>query len=168
MKYSLSSKALQRQKQTQLAMIRLLKRRRGGFKPSGFEIGRVDVAIPDLDSSFHGYMIASIADIHLDEWFNARRFEEVINLINRQQPDLVAIIGDLFSYEVDGLSQQMATSLNKLQPKDASGPALDGYHCQTNSLAKIFHYRGDPLSEDMLLGLGGGSKRLLTVKCPKT
>jgi hypothetical protein len=47
-------------------------------------------------------------------------------------------------------------------------PALDGYHCQTNSLAKIFHYRGHPLSEDVLLGLGAGSKRLLTVKCPKT
>jgi hypothetical protein len=35
-------------------------------------------------------------------------------------------------------------------------PALDGYHCQTNSLAKIFHYHGHSLSEDMLLGLGAG------------
>ncbi len=35
-------------------------------------------------------------------------------------------------------------------------PALDGYHCQTNSLAKIFHFYGHPLSEDMLLGLGAG------------
>ena len=34
--------------------------------------------------------------------------------------------------------------------------ALDGYHCQTNSLAKIFHYYNYPLSEDMLLGLGAG------------
>jgi len=35
-------------------------------------------------------------------------------------------------------------------------PALDGYHCQTNALAKIFHHNGHPLSEDMLLGLGSG------------
>jgi len=35
-------------------------------------------------------------------------------------------------------------------------PALDGYHCQTNSLAKIFHYHCHPLSEDMILGLGAG------------
>ena len=34
--------------------------------------------------------------------------------------------------------------------------ALDGYHCQTNSLAKIYHYHHHPLSEDMLLGLGSG------------
>ena len=35
-------------------------------------------------------------------------------------------------------------------------PSLDGYHCQTNSLAKIFHYYNHPLSEDMILGLGAG------------
>lgn len=35
-------------------------------------------------------------------------------------------------------------------------PALDGYHCQSNSLAKIYHHYGYPLSEDMLLGLGAG------------
>lgn len=35
-------------------------------------------------------------------------------------------------------------------------PAIDGYHCQTNALAKIFHYYGHPLSEDMILGLGAG------------
>lgn len=35
-------------------------------------------------------------------------------------------------------------------------PALDGHHCQTNSLAKIFYYHGCPLSEAMLLGLGAG------------
>lgn len=34
-------------------------------------------------------------------------------------------------------------------------PALDGYHCQTNSLEKIFH-NTLPLTEDMLLGLGSG------------
>ncbi len=35
-------------------------------------------------------------------------------------------------------------------------PAIDGYHCVTNSLAKIFYYAGHPLSEEMLLGLGAG------------
>jgi predicted MPP superfamily phosphohydrolase len=128
MKYSRPLKALQRRHRRQQAMIRLLKKiRRGGFEPSVFEIGHVEVAIPDLDPAFRGYRIASIADIHLDEWLNARRFEEVIDLINRQQPDLVAIIGDLFSYEVDELSQQMVASLNKLRPKDASVAVLGNH-----------------------------------------
>jgi len=35
-------------------------------------------------------------------------------------------------------------------------PALDGYHCQSNSLAKIYHFNNCSLSEDMLLGIGAG------------
>lgn len=35
-------------------------------------------------------------------------------------------------------------------------PALNGCHCQTNSLAKLYHYHGYPLSEEMLFGLGAG------------
>jgi hypothetical protein len=38
----------------------------------------------------------------------------------------------------------------------ANCPSLDGYHCQTSSLAKIFHFHNHPLSEEMLLGLGSG------------
>ena len=34
--------------------------------------------------------------------------------------------------------------------------ALDGCHCVTNSLAKMFHHAGHPVSEEMLLGLGAG------------
>ncbi len=128
MKHSRPLKYLQRQHRRQLSVIRLLKKmRRGGFEPSSFEIGRVEVVIPDLEPSFHGYQIATIADIHLDEWLNALRFEEAITLINMQRPDLVTIVGDLFSYEVDGLSQQMIASLNKLRPKDASVAVLGNH-----------------------------------------
>lgn len=33
---------------------------------------------------------------------------------------------------------------------------LDGYHCQTNSFAKVYYFNNARLSEDMLLGLGSG------------
>jgi len=35
-------------------------------------------------------------------------------------------------------------------------PALDGCHCVTTSLMKIYRHAGHPLSEEMLLGLGAG------------
>jgi hypothetical protein len=47
------------------------------------------------------------------------------------------------------------TQATDIMPFD-NCPALDGYHCQTNALAKIFHFHNLPLSEDMLLGLGAG------------
>ncbi|MBM3210719.1 DUF4872 domain-containing protein [Candidatus Poribacteria bacterium] len=45
--------------------------------------------------------------------------------------------------------------INGIKPYD-NCLALDGYHCQTNSLAKMFHHYNCPLSEDMLFGLGAG------------
>jgi hypothetical protein len=33
-------------------------------------------------------------------------------------------------------------------------PALTGYHCWSNSLAKIYHHYDLPLAEEMLFGLG--------------
>ncbi|HVQ00848.1 MAG TPA: BtrH N-terminal domain-containing protein [Candidatus Thermoplasmatota archaeon] len=45
--------------------------------------------------------------------------------------------------------------MNEITPF-ANCPALDGYHCQTSSLAKIYHFYRCPLSEDMILGLGAG------------
>jgi 2-keto-3-deoxy-galactonokinase len=34
--------------------------------------------------------------------------------------------------------------------------ALDGCHCISSSLARIFHHAGHALSEEMILGLGAG------------
>jgi len=45
--------------------------------------------------------------------------------------------------------------LIQLKPFD-NFKALDGYHCQTNSFAKIYDFYNSPLSEDMLLGIGSG------------
>jgi predicted MPP superfamily phosphohydrolase len=128
MRYSGALKAAQRRRRRQLAVVRLLKKmHRGRFEPRIFEIGHVQVPIPDLDPAFYAYRIAGIADIHLDEWLNAQRFDEVIALINEQDPDLVAIVGDLFSYEVDGMSQQMVASLTKLRPKDCAVAVLGNH-----------------------------------------
>lgn len=45
--------------------------------------------------------------------------------------------------------------MNKLEPFQ-NFKALDGYHCQSNSLAKIYAFHNYPLSEEMLFGLGAG------------
>jgi hypothetical protein len=97
------------------------------FEPSAFQIERVSVTIPDLADAFNEYKVASIADIHLGQWINHARFDGVIGLINQQHPDLVAIIGDLFSYEVDQLSEEMVRSLSKLRPKDVSVAVLGNH-----------------------------------------
>lgn len=41
-------------------------------------------------------------------------------------------------------------------PPFSNCPALDGSHCETASLAKIYQAYGHPLSEEMLFGVGAG------------
>jgi uncharacterized protein len=115
-------------KDLQMAMTALSDKLGGdGFEPSVFQIEQVSVTIPDLDPAFEGYRIASIADIHLGQWLNPKRLDGVIGMINQQHPDLIAIIGDLFSYEVDRYSTDTVALFTKLNPKDVSVAVLGNH-----------------------------------------
>jgi predicted MPP superfamily phosphohydrolase len=98
-----------------------------GFEPSVFQIEDVSVTIPNLDPGFNGYKIASIADIHVGQWLNPKRLDGVVGMINQQHPDLIAIIGDLFSYEIDRYSTETIASFKKLNPKDVSVAVLGNH-----------------------------------------
>ncbi len=52
------------------------------------------IAIRDLPDAFHGFRIAQISDIHLDEFTEPWFLERVIRHVNDLKPDLVLITGD--------------------------------------------------------------------------
>jgi len=52
------------------------------------------IRISNLPSSFHGFRIAQLSDIHLDEFTEPFFLEHVVNRINKLSPDLVLVTGD--------------------------------------------------------------------------
>jgi uncharacterized protein len=62
------------------------------------------IQFKDLPDSFNGIKIIQISDIHIGTYYkNEKRFEEVVNLVNKQNPDFIFFTGDLinnFSEEV--------------------------------------------------------------------
>jgi len=50
------------------------------------------VPMPQLHTAFYGYRIVHISDLHLGQWLTGERLKGVVDLINRQSPDLVAIL----------------------------------------------------------------------------
>ncbi len=115
-------------RKVQLAMRTLSDRTVGDvFKRGVFEVEHVAVAIPGLDPSFDGYRVACMADIHLGQWLTVTRFEGVIDLVNAQSPDLVALTGDFFSYEVDQLADDMVRALTALSPVDGCVAVLGNH-----------------------------------------
>ncbi|HEX7467392.1 MAG TPA: metallophosphoesterase [Methanobacterium sp.] len=97
------------------------------FDARDFEIVDLKVSIPDLDPVFNDYRIAHISDIHLGQWISAKRIEGVVNLVNKQKPDLVAITGDSVSYVVNEPVLDMLRFLKNLKPKDVTLAVLGNH-----------------------------------------
>ena len=97
------------------------------FDARDFEIVPVTVNIKDLDPEFNNYKIAHISDIHLGQWISAKRIEGVVNLVNKQKPDLVAITGDSVSYVVNEPILDMLRHLKNLKPNDATLAVLGNH-----------------------------------------
>ncbi len=67
------------------------------IEPKWVAVERVTLELPRLAPSFDGYRIVQISDIHMDSWMTPERFGYVVDLVNEQDPDLVAITGDFVS-----------------------------------------------------------------------
>jgi uncharacterized protein len=73
-------------------------------EPYWVAVERVTLTLPRLASPFDGYRIVHISDFHLDGWMTPGRLERVVDLVNEQKPDLVAITGDFVAVSVDYIS----------------------------------------------------------------
>jgi len=97
------------------------------FDSCSFELVPIDIIIPQLPPVFEGLTIAHISDIHLGQWISPQRLKGVIELVNRQEPDIVAITGDFVSYAIDHVVEDLNDSLKMLSPKEISLAVLGNH-----------------------------------------
>jgi uncharacterized protein len=71
-------------------------------------VRRVPIALPGLDPALDGLRIVTFSDGHLSSLYGGRRFERLVETINAQRPDVVAIVGDLVDGEVADLREEVA------------------------------------------------------------
>ncbi|MGY1686129.1 metallophosphoesterase [Geodermatophilus sp. SYSU D00867] len=71
-------------------------------------VRRVPVTLPRLDPALDGLRIVTFSDGHLSATYGGRRFERLVEIVNSQRPDVVAIVGDLVDGEVDELREEVA------------------------------------------------------------
>ena len=62
------------------------------------DIVRRTIAIDDLPTPFHGYTIAQLSDIHLDEYTEPYFLERVVRQVNSLNPDLALLTGDFVTH----------------------------------------------------------------------
>jgi predicted MPP superfamily phosphohydrolase len=78
------------------------------FANSSPVVRRVPVRIAGLDPALDGLRIVTFSDGHLSATYGGRRFERLVELVNEQRPDVVAIVGDLVDGDVRELREEAA------------------------------------------------------------
>ncbi|MFF0723455.1 metallophosphoesterase [Streptomyces sp. NPDC004134] len=82
-------------------------------------VKNVTVPLTKLPASAHGYRIAVVSDIHLGPVLGRGHTQRIVDTINAQRPDLVAVVGDLVDGSVDHLGTA-AEPLGQLDARDGS------------------------------------------------
>ncbi|PXX25882.1 metallophosphoesterase [Arenibacter sp. ARW7G5Y1] len=68
-----------------------------------FKVLKYDLEFDDLPSSFEGYQITQISDVHSGSFDNREKIEYAIDLINRQKSDVLLFTGDM----VNNMAEEM-------------------------------------------------------------
>jgi uncharacterized protein len=68
----------------------------------------VPITLRGLDPALDGFRIVTFSDGHLSPTYGGRRFARLVELVNAQRPDAVAIVGDPVDGEVDELRDDVA------------------------------------------------------------
>lgn len=69
----------------------------------GPSVRRVRVPLAKLPRAAHGFRIAVVSDVHLGPVLGRAHTQRIVDTVNRTQPDLIAIVGDLVDGDVHDL-----------------------------------------------------------------
>ncbi|MBT2480282.1 metallophosphoesterase [Streptomyces sp. ISL-94] len=85
----------------------------------GPSVRRVHVPLAKLPRAAHGLRIAVVSDIHLGPVLGRAHTQRIVDTVNRTQPDLIAIVGDLVDGNVHDLGPA-AEPLRRLSARHGS------------------------------------------------
>ncbi len=87
-------------------------------EPDWIEVTSIPLALPRLSPEFSGYRLVQVSDFHMGGWMDLQRLEEIVEMVNRLKPDLVAITGDFVTHRPSRHAGDMVPSLKKLAAPD--------------------------------------------------
>lgn len=85
----------------------------------GPTVKRVKVPLAKLPRGAHGFRIAVVSDVHLGPVLGRAHTLRIVDAVNRTQPDVIAIVGDLVDGNVDDLGHA-AEPLRELRARHGS------------------------------------------------
>lgn len=123
-------------------------------------VRRVPITLAGLDPALAGYRIVTFSDGHLSATYGGRRFERLVEMVNAQSPDAIAVVGDLVDGEVSELRGD-AAPLADLVSRDGAYFVTGNHEYFVDTDAWLTHLDGLGLqvlrNERVSLRRGGGA-----------
>lgn len=105
-----------------------------GVEAFWVELVEIDLTLPRLAAAFDGYRIAQFSDIHMGSGVTAAYLAEVVELVNAQQPDFIAITGDFVTLgAVAPVAPGLIAGLGALRAADGVGGVLGNHDHWANT-----------------------------------
>ncbi|MCQ0110362.1 metallophosphoesterase [Zhouia amylolytica] len=91
-----------------------------------FRVLRYELEFDDLPDAFDGYQITQISDIHSGSFDNKEKIEYAIDLINKQESDVILFTGDMVNNKASEMIP-WKESFSKLEAKDGKYSVLGNH-----------------------------------------
>jgi uncharacterized protein len=96
-------------------------------EPGWLAIENIHLKLSRLSPKFGGLRVAQISDIHMDAWMTRQRLSQVVEVINAQKPDVVAITGDFVTNQPEKWEDDLVSALQNLEPREVSVAVLGNH-----------------------------------------
>ncbi|MEV6951814.1 metallophosphoesterase [Streptomyces sp. NPDC051183] len=106
----------------------------------GPRVKRVQVPLAKLPRAAHGFRIAVVSDVHLGPVLGRAHAQRIVDTVNRTQPDLIAIVGDLVDGSVPDLGPA-AEPLRMLRARHGSYFVTGNHEYFSGAQAWVDHVR---------------------------
>ncbi|MDD3653479.1 MAG: metallophosphoesterase [Desulfotomaculaceae bacterium] len=98
------------------------------------EVRKLSVSLSMLPRSYAGLRIALFSDVHLSIFYSPKRLSGVVELINREHPDIICFTGDfLNAYAGTGMLLEAAPILRKLKAPSGKFAVLGNHDCRAGT-----------------------------------
>ena len=97
------------------------------IEPNWIQIVPIDLTIPNLSPVFNEFKIVQISDLHTSRFMPKKRLERIIRLVNQQNPNAIAITGDIVTKRTNFNAKKLERNLSKLISKDGTFSVLGNH-----------------------------------------
>ncbi|MGY1616191.1 metallophosphoesterase [Geodermatophilus sp. SYSU D00691] len=80
-------------------------------------VRRLPITLPTLDPALDGMRLVTFSDGHLSSTYRGARFERVVEAVNAQRPDAIAIVGDLVDGRLARMREEVAPVADLTAPQ---------------------------------------------------